>query len=67
VIDKAEQSAAINRDDDTDFWLAIPGFLESLREAEADYAVGRTISGEEVRDRFGLRPRGVMRPTQDEM
>src|SRR6478672_8355465 len=29
-------------DDDTDFWLTIPGFGNSLIEAEADYATGRT-------------------------
>jgi hypothetical protein len=67
VTDKAEQSAATNNDDDSDFWLAIPGFRESLREAEADYAAGRTVSGEEIRDRLGLRPRGVLRTAQDEM
>jgi hypothetical protein len=39
----ADQSAD-DDDDDTDFWLAIPGFRESLIEAEADYAAGRTFS-----------------------
>jgi len=42
--------------DDTDFWLAIPGFRESLVEAEADYAAGRTFGEEEIRARFGLSP-----------
>lgn len=37
----ADQSA--DDDDDTDFWLAIPGFRESLIEAGADYAAGRTF------------------------
>ncbi len=41
-------------EDDTDFWLATPGFRESLIEAEADIAAGRTYSAEEVRARFGL-------------
>jgi hypothetical protein len=39
----ADQSAD-DDDYDTDFWLAIPGFCESLIEAEADYAAGRTFS-----------------------
>ncbi len=33
-------------EDDTDFWLATPGFRESLIEAEADIAAGRTYSAE---------------------
>jgi len=41
-------------DDDTDFWLTIPGFGNSLIEAEADYATGRTSGEEEIRTRFGL-------------
>jgi hypothetical protein len=50
VTDNADRPA----DDDTDFWLSVPGFRESLIEAEADYVAGRTFSGEEVRTRFGL-------------
>jgi hypothetical protein len=42
---------------DTDFWMSIPGFRESLVEADADYAGGRTYGEEEVRARFGLPPR----------
>ena len=34
MTDTADESA--NGDDDTDFWLAVPGFRESLLEAEAD-------------------------------
>jgi len=49
-------------DDDTDFWLTIPGFGNSLIEAEADYATGRTSGEEEIRTRFGLPPRGRSRP-----
>ena len=41
-------------DDDTDFWLTIPGFGNSLIEAEADYATGRTSGEEEIRTRFRL-------------
>lgn len=44
-------------EDDTDSWLATPGFRESLIEAEADIVAGRTYSAEEVRARFGLAPR----------
>ncbi|MEE3751887.1 hypothetical protein [Mycobacterium intracellulare] len=40
--------------DDTDFWLALPGFRESLIEAEADYGAGRTFSEEHIRARYGL-------------
>ena len=49
-------------DDDTDFWLTIPGLRESLIDAEADYAIGRTSGEEEIRTRFGLPPRGRSRP-----
>jgi len=49
-------------DDDTDFWLTIPGLRESLIDAEADYATGRTSGEEEIRTRFGLPPRGRSRP-----
>jgi hypothetical protein len=58
VTDKADQLANDDPDDDTDFWLSIPGFRESLIEAEADYAAGRTVGEEEIRARFGLPPRG---------
>jgi hypothetical protein len=51
---------ADDEDDDTDFWLAIPGFRESLIEAEADYAAGRTFGEEEIRARFGLAPRDAV-------
>ena len=64
MIDKATQSDD-NDEDDTNFWLATPGFGESLIEAEVDYAAGRTFSGDEIRDHFGLPPREATRPTQD--
>ncbi|UMB70022.1 hypothetical protein [Mycobacterium paraterrae] len=35
--------------------LQTPGLLEELRQADADYLAGRTVSGEEVRARYGLR------------
>lgn len=54
-----------SKGDDTDFWLAIPGFRESLVEAEADYAAGRTFGEEEIRARFGLPPGGAGRAVRD--
>jgi hypothetical protein len=57
----ADQSAD-DDDDDTDFWLAIPGFCESLIEAEADYAAGRTSSEQDIRAHFGLAARDADRP-----
>jgi hypothetical protein len=53
VTDSADDSVNGGKDD-TDFWLAIPGFRESLLEAEADIAAGRTFGEEEIRTRFGL-------------
>jgi PHD/YefM family antitoxin component YafN of YafNO toxin-antitoxin module len=55
VTDKADRSA--DDDDETDFWLSVPGIRESLIEAEADYAAGRTFSEDEIRAQFGLPPR----------
>ena len=43
--------------DDTDFWMSLPGIRESLVEAAADCAGGRTYGEAEVRARFGLPPR----------
>ena len=51
-------------DDDTDFWLAIPGLRESLIEAEADYAGGRTYGEDEIRARFGVPRRGRRQNSQ---
>jgi hypothetical protein len=65
VTDSADQ--VTDDDDDTDFWLAIPGFRESLIEAEADYAAGRTFSEKEIRTRFGLPPRQAARTARDEI
>lgn len=52
VTHEADQAA--EEDDETNFWLAMPGFRESLIEIEADIAAGRTFSAEEVCARFGL-------------
>jgi hypothetical protein len=66
--DTVTNNAARPTDDDdgTDFWLAMPGLRESLIEAEADCAAGRTFSEEEIRAHFGLRPREAARLSQDE-
>ena len=34
--------------------LRTPGVVEQLRQADVDYAAGNTVSGEELRRRFGL-------------
>ncbi|WP_151834886.1 hypothetical protein [Mycobacterium avium] len=39
---KADRSAD-DDGDDTDFWLALPGFRDSLIAAEADHGAGRTF------------------------
>jgi hypothetical protein len=36
-------------------WLAETGLWDELAVADADYAAGNTISGEELRRRYGLR------------
>ncbi|GAB4715603.1 hypothetical protein MOKP125_02610 [Mycobacterium avium subsp. hominissuis] len=41
-------------EDETDFWLAVPDLRESLIEADADYAAGRTFGEDEIRARYGL-------------
>jgi hypothetical protein len=66
VTDRADESAN-GDDDDTDFWLTIPGFRESLVEAEADYAAGRTFGEEEIRARYGLPPGDARRPVRDQI
>lgn len=35
--------------------LRTPGVVEELAQADADLADGNTVSGEELRDRYGLR------------
>jgi antitoxin YefM len=34
--------------------LRTPGIAEELDQADADYAAGKTVSGEEIRARYGL-------------
>ena len=34
--------------------LRTPGLIDELRQADADYAAGDTVSGEELRRRYGL-------------
>ncbi len=34
--------------------LRTPGVVEELAQADADYAAGRTVSGEDIRRRYGL-------------
>ena len=42
---------------ETIYWVSQPGIHEDLAEARRDVAEGRTLSGEELRAEFGLRPR----------
>ncbi len=39
---------------ETIYWLSQPGFLDSLEESRLEVAEGRTISGDELRAKFGL-------------
>jgi antitoxin YefM len=34
--------------------LRIPGLVDELAQADTDYAAGNTVSGEELRRRYGL-------------
>lgn len=34
--------------------LRTPGFGEDLAQADADYAAGKTVTGDEIRRRYGL-------------
>ena len=34
--------------------LRTPGIAVELKQADADYAAGNTVSGEEIRERYGL-------------
>lgn len=40
----------------TETWRALrtPGLVEDLRQADVDFATGNTISGQELRERYGL-------------
>lgn len=35
--------------------LRTPGIAEELTQADADYAAGNTVSGEQIRQRYGLK------------
>jgi hypothetical protein len=48
----AEQSESL---DETVEALGIPGLLEDPRKADAELAAGSTVSGGEIRRRYGLR------------
>jgi hypothetical protein len=57
MTDPADIAAADDAGGATAFWFSLPGLRESLAEADADYAVGRRIFGEqEIRARYGLPP-----------
>jgi antitoxin YefM len=36
--------------------LRTPGFVDELAQADADYAAGNTVSGADLRRRYGLPP-----------
>ena len=42
---------------ETLFWLSQPGIREDIAQAEREYAEGSTVSGEDLRNEFGLPPR----------
>ena len=42
---------------ETLFWLAKPGIADAIADAEREYSAGRTASGDQLRDEFGLPPR----------
>jgi prevent-host-death family protein len=42
---------------ETVYWLSRPGLRETVTEAEADIAAGRTIGSDELRRQLGLPPR----------
>jgi antitoxin YefM len=35
--------------------LRTPGIAEELKQADGDYAAGNTVSGEQIRQRYGLK------------
>lgn len=42
---------------ETLFWLSQPGIRDSLAQAEREYVIGETTSGDELRAQYGLPPR----------
>jgi hypothetical protein len=59
MTDPADVAAADDDGDETAFWVSVPGLRESLAEADADYAAGRTFGEQEIRARYGLPPLGT--------
>jgi prevent-host-death family protein len=51
VIMSAEDLDSLN---ETLHALRTPGLLDDLRQADADYAAGKAITGEDLRRRYGL-------------
>jgi hypothetical protein len=51
------KNSADDDGDETDYLLSVPGIIEALAEADADYAAGRTHGADEIRARYGLPPR----------
>ena len=41
---------------ETVFWLSQPGIRDTIAAAEREYAEGSTVSGDALRDEFGLPP-----------
>ena len=39
---------------ETLFWLSRPGIRESIEEADADIAAGRTYGEDEIREKYGV-------------
>jgi hypothetical protein len=60
MTDSVDGSPA-GEEDETAVWLSVPGLPESLAEADADYAAGRTYGEDIVRARYGLTPRAWRR------
>jgi len=53
-VDRSPADDDDHEDDDgeTAFWLSVTGLRESLAEAEADVAAGRTYGEDEIRARY---------------
>ena len=49
-----EDPAAV--DEETEYWLSQPHILQTIADAEADFAAGRTLGEEEIRNEFGVPP-----------
>lgn len=52
VIMSAEDLESLN---ETLHVLRTPSLAEELKQADVDYAAGNTVSGEQIRQRYGLR------------